>query len=202
MKIQRFGVRLGLSIMAAVAIASLSQPGVLAQNDHGHSATAERRPETPEGVARKSAFVRAVREATRRFLDPAVAMAEGYLPQFGCVTGSSEGVMGVHFVNGGLVNDGQLHVEQPELLVYEPLPNNRFQLVAADYLVTSEAWHATNPAPPQLMGQLFHLFESPNRFGLPEFYTLHVWAWRDNPQGTFANWNPNVSCEAYNPQNQ
>ena len=67
---------------------------------------------------------------------PAVAMSEGYLPQFGCVTGSSEGVMGVHFVNGGLVNDGELHVEHPELLVYEPLPNNRFQLVAADYLVT------------------------------------------------------------------
>ena len=40
------------------------------------------------------------------------------------------------------------------------------------------------------MGQLFHLFESPNRFGLPAFYTLHVWAWKDNPNGTFTNWNP------------
>jgi hypothetical protein len=29
-----------------------------------------------------------------------------------------------------------------------------------------------------------------------------VWAWRDNPQGTFANWNPNVSCDGYNPQGQ
>ena len=182
--------------MAAVAIASLSQSGVLAQNDHGHSATAERRPETPEGVARRT-LVRAVREATRRFLDPAVAMSEGYLPQFGCVTGSSEGVMGVHFVNGGLVNDGQLHVEQPELLVYEPaaeqpVSTGRGRLPGA----RREAWHATNPAPPQLMGQLFHLFESPNRFGLPEFFTLHVWAWKDNPNGTFANWNPNVSCDA------
>ena len=33
-----------------------------------------------------------------------------------------------------------------------------------------------------MMGQLFHLFEAPNRFGLPAFYTLHVWAWKDNPQ--------------------
>ena len=54
MKIQRFGVRLALSIVGAVAIASLSQSGVLAQNDHGHSATAERRPDTPEGVARRA----------------------------------------------------------------------------------------------------------------------------------------------------
>ena len=109
--------------------------------------------------------------------------------------------MGVHFVNGTLVGDPELDVARPELLVYEPLPNGRFKLVAADYLVLSAAWNAKNPGPPQLMGQLFHLFESPNRFGLPEFYTLHVWAWKENPQGTFANWNPNVSCDAYNPQN-
>ena len=51
--------------------------------------------------------------------------------------------------------------------------------------------------PPELMGQLFHLFDAPNRFGLPAFYTLHVWAWKDNPNGTFTNWNPNVSCDAF-----
>jgi hypothetical protein len=48
------------------------------------------------------------------------------------------------------------------------------------------------------MGQLLHLFESPNRFGLPAFYTLHVWAWKDNPLGTFTNWNPTVSCDGFN----
>jgi hypothetical protein len=47
------------------------------------------------------------------------------------------------------------------------------------------------------MGQAFHLFESPNRFALPAFYTLHVWAWKENPNGTFTNWNPNVSCDAF-----
>jgi hypothetical protein len=52
-----------------------------------------------------------------------------------------------------------------------------------------------------LNGQLFHFFEAPNRFGLPPFYTLHVWAWKDNPNGTFTNWNPNVSCDGFNPQN-
>ena len=51
--------------------------------------------------------------------------------------------------------------------------------------------------PPELMGQLFHLFESPNRFGLPAFYTLHVWAWKNNPKGAFVNWHPNVSCQSF-----
>ena len=86
-------------------------------------------------------------------------------------------------------------------MLYEPLPNGRLRLTGADYLVFADAWDATHyTAPPELMGQLFHLFDSPNRFGLPAFYTLHVWAWKDNPNGTFTNWNPNVSCDAYNPQ--
>ena len=38
--------------------------------------------------------------------------------------------------------------------------------------------------------------DSPNRFGLPAHYELHVWAWRENPNGTFVDWNPLVSCEA------
>ena len=50
------------------------------------------------------------------------------------------------------------------------------------------------------MGQLFHLFDAPNRFGLQAFYTLHVWAWKDNPNGAFVNWHPNVSCESFTGQ--
>ena len=71
----------------------------------------------------------------------------------------------------------------------------------ADFLVFAATWDQKHTAPPQLMGQLLHLFESPNRFGLPAFYTLHVWAWKENPNGTFVNWHPNVSCDAFTPQN-
>jgi hypothetical protein len=46
-----------------------------------------------------------------------------------------------------------------------------------------------------LEGQLLQFEDSPNRFGLPAFYQLHVWAWRDNPNGAFVDWNPRVSCE-------
>jgi hypothetical protein len=198
----RFSRHVGYSLVGALVVVALAQPRTAAQGHDSHMMTAPPGPETPEQKARTNAFVQLVRDATRRFLDPEVAKAEGYLPQFGCVTGSSEGVMGVHFVNAPLVFDKELDPYHPELLVYEPLPDNRFQLVAADYLIPSADWNGNpnNAGPPILLGQLFHLFEAPNRFGLPEFFTLHVWAWKDNPQGTFANWNPNVSCDAYNPQ--
>ena len=44
------------------------------------------------------------------------------------------------------------------------------------------------------------LVVAPNRFGLPAFYTLHVWAWKNNPNGAFVNWHPDVSCEAFSGQ--
>jgi hypothetical protein len=141
-----------------------------------------------------------VREATERFHDVSVAEAEGYVLQFGCVSGSDAGAMGLHFVNASLVGDGVLDATRPEIVLYEPMPDGRLRLTGADYLVLADAWHANNPAPPELMGQLFHLFESPNRFGLPAFYTLHVWAWKENPSGTFVNWHPKVSCEGFSGQ--
>jgi hypothetical protein len=142
-------------------------------------------------------FVRIVRESTARFRDVRVAIAEGYVLQFGCVSGPDEGAMGMHFVKGSLVGDGELEVTNPEIVIYEPTPTGRLRLIGADYLVLADPWHAKHDGAPELLGQLFHLFESPNRFGLPAFYTLHVWAWKENPSGTFVNWHPDVSCDGY-----
>jgi hypothetical protein len=148
--------------------------------------------------ARAGEFVRLVRESTERFKDVNVAIAEDYALNFGCVSGSDWGAMGLHYVNGALLMDGKLDAMRPEIVIYEPLPNGRLRLIGADYLVFAAAWHAKNKSPPQLGGQLFHLFESPNRFGLEAFYTLHVWAWKDNPSGAFVNWHPHVSCNDFN----
>ena len=158
---------------------------------HEHHAPA------PDASQNNNALVKLVRNATRRYRDVSQAIADGYQLQFGCVTGSHEGAMGLHYVNFDLVGDPALDASRPELLVYEPQPHGKVRLVAVDYLVFKDAWEAANPATPKLMGQLFHLFDSPNRYGLPSFYTLHVWAWKHNPSGTFANWNPDVSCDAY-----
>jgi hypothetical protein len=93
-------------------------------------------------------------------------------------------------VNGDLVNGGVVDATRPQIVIYEPTPNGRLRLIGADYLVLADAW-----------GSLFHLFEAPNRFGLPAFYTLHVWAaWKENPNGAFVNWHPNVSCQTFSGQ--
>lgn len=147
-------------------------------------------------------LIQVVRQATERFKDVTTAQAAGYTLHFGCVTGPDEGAMGMHFVNGSLVNDGFLDPTRPEIVIYEPQPDGTLSLIGADFLVLADQWNATHSGPPQLMGQLFHLFESPNRFGLPTFYTLHVWTWKENPNGAFVNWHPNVSCTAFNGQVQ
>src|SRR4029077_19176782 len=73
----------------------------------------------------------------------------------------------------------------------------KLELVGVEYIVIAAAGDAANKTPPTLMGQLFHLNSSPNRYGIPAFYALHVWAWRHNPQGTFVDYNSRVSCDAY-----
>ena len=190
------GLKKLLNCTAPMVVAAilLGPSAAFAQRDHAHAAEAQKADASP--------LVAVVRAATERYKDVAVAEAEGYTLQFGCVSGPDAGAMGMHFVNGPLVADGELDPARPEIVIYEPQPNGRLKLIGADFLVLADAWNATHAAPPELMGQLFHLFESPNRFGLPAFYTLHVWAWKENPTGTFVNWHTNVSCDAFSGQNR
>jgi hypothetical protein len=143
-----------------------------------------------------SSLVAEVRLATREFHDVGVAIGAGYASAGSCVSGPQAGAMGIHYPNGALVGDGVLDPRRPEILIYEQR-GGRLRLLGVEYLVIAEQWHAANAAPPVLMGQHFHYVGSPNRYGLPPFYELHVWAWRDNPSGTFADWNPHVSCDGY-----
>ena len=137
-------------------------------------------------------LVQDVRRATEKYLD--VNNAVGYGPAFGCVTGPDHGAMGIHYVNGALVGDGKIELEYPEALIYEPLGNRR-RLVGVEYIVDVATWLSSHPGPPQLEGQAFQFVGSPNRYGIPAFFELHVWAWRDNPNGAFVDWNNRVSCE-------
>ena len=150
-------------------------------------------PDDPQG---QTTLVETVRRATARFHNVAAAIAAGYAPFLGCVSGPEEGAMGIHFVNGDLVGDGQLDPQRPEALIYEAR-NGRLRVVGVEYIVIAEDWHTTNQTPPALGGQLFHYAGSPNRYGIPAFYELHVWAWKHNPHGVFVDWNPRVSCREY-----
>jgi hypothetical protein len=166
----------GLSLLAAAGVAQLGLGGARRAEGQG------------------AALVDTVRSATERYKSLDAAKAAGYGLFHGCVSGPQAGSMGVHFVNGDLVGDGALDAMRPEALIYE-MQNGRMELVGVEYVVIAEAWHAKNEGPPVLMGQLFHYNGSPNRYGIPAFYELHVWAWKANPNGTFADWHPNVSCD-------
>jgi hypothetical protein len=139
-----------------------------------------------------------VRRATQRYQDVAAATAASYALFLGCVSGPQGGAMGIHYVNGTLVGDGTLDPQRPEALMYEP-KNGKLQLVGVEYIVIAAAWDANSKTPPALMGQLFQYNASPNRYGIPAFYALHVWAWKHNPHGMFVDWNPKVSCEEHRP---
>jgi hypothetical protein len=138
-------------------------------------------------------LVARVREATAIYRDIDQAIAAGYAQFGGCVSGPETGAMGVHFVKGSLV-DGHLDVTQPEALIYE-IRGGVARLLGVEYIAPAPAWDAAHDGPPVLQGQHLHLLGSPNRYRLPALYELHVWAWRQNPQGTFADWNTRVSCD-------
>jgi hypothetical protein len=171
----------GAALLAAVA-----------WTPHAGVAAAQQPPDAEQSSA---TLVDKVRTATAIFRD--INQATGYEPFGGCVSGPEDGAMGVHFVNQQFLRDGEIAVDKPEALIYE-FKNGRARLVGVEFIVDAEQWdtaHPEPPVPPVLEGQLFHFNESPNRFRLRPFYELHVWAWRDNPNGAFVDWNPRVSCE-------
>jgi hypothetical protein len=187
--------RMKVVACAAVGVMFITAgEGLRAQQTAASQEQTDARPQEADGP-----MVRAVRQATAAWRDPQAAEAAGYALSSGCVSGPEEGAMGVHYGNAALLGDGLLDVTTPEVLVYEPR-NGQLQLVAAEYIVIAEQWNANNEHPPVLNGQHFHFVPAPNRAGLPAHYELHVWAWKRNPHGTFADWNPRVSCDNYNPR--
>jgi hypothetical protein len=127
----------------------------------------------------------AVRAATAQFHDLDRAVGANYGKALPCFDNPGVGGMGQHYVNFSLIplNSGGLIPTRPQALVYE-VNANRLTLVAVEYLVPDTA------PKPHLFGQPFHpAFLKDTPLGLWE---LHLWIWRDNPHGIFADWNPKV----------
>lgn len=130
-----------------------------------------------------------LRLLTAPFHNFAKAVEAGWAAQITpCWHHVTQGAMGYHYGNPDLIFDGG-HVDllEPEALMYEPGPAGQLRLVGLEYIVFIDDW--TEASPPVLLGQPFeqHSF-------LP-IYKLHIWLWRNNPNGLFADWNPKVSCE-------
>jgi hypothetical protein len=154
---------------------------------------------TPAYAARRHPGPGQVKHATAGYHDVGVAEQAGYgrfvdVNGIACIDMPGMGAMGVHYVNGALVGDGKVDALTPEAVVYEPDSAGRLHLVAVEYVVIQQAWDAQHRHPPALFGHRFDFTASPNRYGLPPFYSLHAWVWKNNPAGMFAMWNPRASC--------
>jgi hypothetical protein len=139
-----------------------------------------------------SKLIQIVRSANSQYQDVGAATAAGYGPFLGCVSGSDHGAMGIHYVNPSLLN-GTVDPAHPQALIYEP-SNGQMSLVGVEFIVDAATWLKNNSSPPVLEGQTFLFVDSPNRYNIPPFFELHVWAWRANPKGPFMDWNDNVTC--------
>ncbi len=138
-------------------------------------------------LGRKLAELKA---STARYHDFAAAQADGYTVQVtGCMEDAVRGGMGYHYAKGELI-DGQVIEARPEVLLYEPQGKGKPRLVGVEFIIPFTEW--TGAEPPVLYGQTFARNET------FQVWALHVWSWRDNRSGVFADWNPAVGCDRDN----
>ena len=136
-----------------------------------------------------------LRQVTARFHTLEAAKEAGYSTQITpCWAHHSAGGMGYHFGNTALF-DANVDLLQPETVIYEPQAGGHMKFVGMEYIVPLAAWEAANHNlndpndVPQLLGQKF------TRHSFLPIFKLHIWLWQYNPSGTFADWNPKVSCQ-------
>jgi hypothetical protein len=139
-----------------------------------------------------------LRQATTKYQDVNVALADGFLATDHCVEHPELGAMGNHFVNPARVMNGELNPMEPEILLYLQQPNGRMKLIGVEYMLPigpPDAPIPDNPPPaPVLFGTTFDGPMPSPEPGVPPHYALHVWVWQANPAGIFTPFNPNISC--------
>jgi hypothetical protein len=156
--------------------------------------------DNPQGAAASNGgSLRAAREATAKFRRLATAKSDGYAvlkdaKGIRCIDMPGMGGMGVHYVNGDLVETADVKPTTPEALVYDPSASGHKRLVALEYVVFQDAWDKGHAHKPRLFGKTFKSVPEGNRYGLPAFYERHAWIWKHNPAGKFADFNPRVTC--------
>ena len=106
-KVRQFAAR-SRYCLTTLALLSVGPVSALAQDGHSHTQTPQTNELTPDQKSKASALLQQVRDATERFQNVEAAEAAGYELQFGCVSGDSAGAMGLHYINGALVNKGEV----------------------------------------------------------------------------------------------
>jgi hypothetical protein len=185
--------KLALPILLTVSAMLVASP-VLAHDDPSAHDTAMTREASSGPDGRSWGPFDDVRVATGAYHSLEAAIGDGFVP-FDVQGGndatcfdSEAGGMGVHYVRH---IDGTVAATDPESLVYELTPDGQHRLVAVEYIVPQEFVEdeaGAVVALPGVLGQEFHKHPT-----LP-VYILHAWVWESNPDGIFADFNPNVAA--------
>ena len=176
---------------AAVALAAMAAAGAA----YASASPASSTPGTTAGSQ-----LAKIRAATAPYHDLGTARDAGWDTLFQDVNGltciedtdtPSMGGMGYHWVNGD--NIGSTDPATPAALIYASTGGGNLRFAGMEYLVPDVP---TGTVPqPFLNGQGFMYNPPGNRFlGDTAFWSLHVWAWDHNPSGTYAMWNPKITC--------
>ncbi|TWT24234.1 hypothetical protein [Planomicrobium sp. CPCC 101110] len=128
------------------------------------------------------------KKALEKYRDIDVALDEGFT---GLVPGACVPNMGIHLIKPSRADDAKLHIKKPEILVYEPLKNGKYKLVAGEWYVPAEETKKT----PKLFGQKFQGPMANHDGSKGKHYDLHVWLFKKNPDGMFKPENKRVSCK-------
>jgi hypothetical protein len=128
-----------------------------------------------------------VREATKDFHDTAAAASAGYPTVVAqCIASSGHGGMGFHHVNRQYLSR-ELDVAKPQILLYEREADGGYVLNGVEYVIPYRLW-PRDTVPPAIMGRT--LVRSDDL----QLWYLHMWVWKPNRAGLFADWNPEVTC--------
>lgn len=171
-----------LRLLAAPALVALVACGTEASAPVDHSSMhANALSASAAANAGAAGLVKTVASATARFHSQVQATKEGYAESSPCVAVPGLGGMGFHWVNGALV-DPVFDATKPEAVLYD----TKGKLVAVEYIVID-----VGQPRPSFDGHPFDVGGTP--VPVPH-YSLHAWVHMDNPSGTFAPFNPALSC--------
>ena len=187
--VHNFLRKLCIAVMVAAAVPAFSQTA----------------PATKTESPAVTPDIQQLRSAFEKYKDPFVAVRDGYFSTVACINFPHEsmpghvqypkGAMGVHFLNPALIAP-VLDPMKPQILLYEPDANGSLRLTGVEWFLPL----ALAKERPKMFG---HEFLGPMEGHEPVMpsdlthYDLHVWLFKDNPEGMFAPTNPAVKCAGY-----
>ncbi len=123
------------------------------------------------------------------------ALADGFVPLSPCVE-EAPGGMGFHYGHPERLTLLDPDPSRPEIMLYAPTGDGRLELVGVEFMVNADAWHAAGNAEAPSVAGMSYFDPNPHHPdpAVAASYTLHVWNWKENPDGMFAPFNPDVSC--------